>query len=156
MNRHLSSEHVTNWIIGERSPETEEHVQHCELCRSEIKAFESALDDFRVSVHREADARYHPRALRLQEGRIRAIVHAWPQSGVAALAIILICFFISRYKTQVAAPAALQIVRSQSLSDAALWAEIDEQTSRTASSAMDPLLQKSGRAGSGGGQDFQH
>jgi len=49
MNRHLSSEEISRWMIGERTPDTERHAIECPPCRAELDRLEAAFSLFRES-----------------------------------------------------------------------------------------------------------
>ena len=55
MNRHLSSAEISDWVIGERTPDQERHAQECAECSAEIKRLEKVFSIFRESGQRWAD-----------------------------------------------------------------------------------------------------
>ena len=48
---HLSSDRISERILGEPNPEVEQHLQTCILCRDEIAAMQAGLGEFKSSVH---------------------------------------------------------------------------------------------------------
>jgi hypothetical protein len=52
MNRHLNSEEIAAWAIGERDARTEAHIRDCPPCRAELQHLEGALLLFRDSGRR--------------------------------------------------------------------------------------------------------
>jgi hypothetical protein len=61
MKRHLSSEEISSWMIGERSVEVERHAVECPRCRAELDRVEDAFSRFRESGIRWADRCYAAR-----------------------------------------------------------------------------------------------
>jgi anti-sigma factor RsiW len=55
MSRHLSSPEVSQWMIGERTPQQEQHVRQCPECAAELARMEAALALFRGSVRHWSD-----------------------------------------------------------------------------------------------------
>jgi hypothetical protein len=49
MNPHLASEEMSDWIVGERTPEARNHIGACSLCRGEVEPMEHAFWQFRDS-----------------------------------------------------------------------------------------------------------
>ena len=71
---HLSSEKISRWIAGERSPMADLHVRDCPHCRAEIERFESAVSVFREWYSAAPD---HPAApLRRSRRPIVALIAA--------------------------------------------------------------------------------
>jgi hypothetical protein len=58
MNRHLSSQEISNWMSGERGPDQERHARECAQCASEIARLENAFSMFRASAQQWADQCY--------------------------------------------------------------------------------------------------
>jgi len=50
MSQHLSSREVSQWMIGERTPQQEQHVRQCSQCGAELARLEASLALFRGSV----------------------------------------------------------------------------------------------------------
>jgi hypothetical protein len=50
MMQHLSVEQISQWMIGERTPQMERHLAECDECRVELEQLESTLVQFRAAV----------------------------------------------------------------------------------------------------------
>jgi hypothetical protein len=50
MNRHLSDRQMSEWALGDRSPEMERHAGDCARCRAELDRAGQALAAFRQSA----------------------------------------------------------------------------------------------------------
>src|SRR6185295_13886252 len=48
---HLSPDQINEYILGDRSPESEQHVQACNRCREEIAQLQDGLHLFKESVY---------------------------------------------------------------------------------------------------------
>jgi hypothetical protein len=57
MNRHLSSEQISKWVIGDRTPEAERHAGECAACRGEIERLQGSLTLFRGAVRQLSGGR---------------------------------------------------------------------------------------------------
>ena len=77
MTPHLTSEEISGWIIGERTPEAQKHIAACDCCRREVDRLGYALGQFRESAWRWSEHWYDIRETR----RTRAI---WSWRWVAA------------------------------------------------------------------------
>ena len=53
MSQHLSSREVSQWMMGERTPQRERHVRHCPECGAELARMEAALALFIAILNRE-------------------------------------------------------------------------------------------------------
>jgi hypothetical protein len=58
MNRHLSSEEISRWMIGERTDDAERHAIECPACREELDRLQDAFSLFRESGIRWSDRCY--------------------------------------------------------------------------------------------------
>ncbi|PYT19047.1 MAG: hypothetical protein DMG59_01800 [Acidobacteria bacterium] len=58
MNQHLTSEQVSRWMVGERTPEEVRHARGCLHCRAELDRLEKALSLFRESGQRWSEHWY--------------------------------------------------------------------------------------------------
>jgi hypothetical protein len=50
MKEHLSEEQISRWIAGDRLPDTEQHLQECMQCASEVAQMKKALAAFHDCV----------------------------------------------------------------------------------------------------------
>ena len=138
MSAHLSSKQISQWMAGDRMPETERHLQECAHCVAEITRLETVLAGFRSSV---IDWSAHPHNTEIRERLTRAkggnqftgrIMVRW-KLAAAVLVVILavpICININdRHRKEEALQA-----------DIRLWEEVNDQVSRTVPSSMEPLM----------------
>jgi len=59
MNRHLSKEQISKYLIGDGSPQETQHVGKCAACSAELARLESSLSQFRSSVRHWSDRVSH-------------------------------------------------------------------------------------------------
>lgn len=128
---HLSSEQISEYMIGYPRPMVARHVQQCPACRAELARFREALGGFGDAVRSWSDDRAHA-ALAAPANRQSG---AWAPAYQLALALLLaaICviasFLVPRHRSEPAAA-----------SDAVLLNRVDTQVSRSVPSSMEPLL----------------
>jgi hypothetical protein len=52
---HLSSEQISDWLVGERNAEAARHVEICRKCHEDIVQVQNGLHVFREAVHNWAE-----------------------------------------------------------------------------------------------------
>ncbi|MDQ6706321.1 MAG: hypothetical protein M3Z85_10150 [Acidobacteriota bacterium] len=134
MNRHLSPEQISGWILGERQSESENHVNKCPACQAEVAQLGNALAAFRGAVRESSDARFgagfHMEARK--KGRAWLSVNAlWAGAAVAALLAIA--------GVSVLPQARRGSVPESAITDAVLLSRIDTELSRAVPCPMEPL-----------------
>ena len=130
MNRHLSTEQIARWIVGERSAAQERHVRECAACGAEVAQLETALGAFRGTVRNWSDGE---RAAAAQPVRARR-VQQWTRWAMAAAALA----------TAAAIPVYLEVRHQRQVelakADAALMEQVDTAVSRAIAAPMEPLV----------------
>ena len=131
MMPHLSSEQISEYVIGYPRPMVARHVQHCAACRAELSRFREALGEFGDAVRVWSD----DRALAaLTTVAPREAPRAWNPAYQLAWALVLaaICviasFLLPHHRNDSAAV------------DAVLLNRVDAQVSRSVPSSMEPLM----------------
>lgn len=140
MNRHLSDEEISAWLIGEpigeRTGWQAEHVAACPECRAQTSQLQNALAGFRESAIVWA-ARRQPAAV------IPPATPWWqprPEWLLAAAALLLITaapLYRSHSAHQSAAYARAAIEAAE---DAALLKQVDTEISKAVPGPMEPLV----------------
>lgn len=136
MNRHLDSEAIDRWLIGERNPATGNHLGDCAECRLEVARLESALTEFRDVARRGSDRQPLSRP---PAGWVAGSVAGgrWPTplrwAAVAAAAVLLAALpaYLNYSQRQAAA---------QAKADALLLEEVSTDISRPAPEPLEPLI----------------
>ena len=92
MNQHLSSEQITNFLIGEENASEQQHLSQCAICRGELDDLRNAFSAYRDAGRNWSEhCRTQPLSTR-QRARPRKSGW-WAVSGgfaVAALAAVLL------------------------------------------------------------------
>ena len=137
MSRHLSSPEVSQWMIGERTPQQERHVCQCPECGAELARMEAALALFRGSVRHwsEGQSRAEPPAI----GNILpARRGSWAQplrwALVAATLVVLAAVPVYRNVQD------RQRQAEDARADALLLEQVDAEVSRAVPRPMEPLV----------------
>jgi len=132
MTRHLSAAEISEWMVGTRSRQSEDHFHECAECRGELSRLQDTLSDFRASVrewtHEQSAAAPFP-VWRVRRGyglpRLR-----W--ALIAAATVLLAVIPVYRANRH-------QPKLDSSLDDAVLLEQIDEGVSRSVPAPMEPL-----------------
>ena len=132
MSEHLSDEQISKWIAGERDAAAGQHVGECAECRAEVARMESTLAVFRDSVHRWSDSQTAPAWKIRRTPSFARRPLSWALSAAAVLALALVPIYRNEKEQQRKAEAARV--------DAMLLQQIEQETSRTVPSSMDPLV----------------
>ena len=137
MNQHLSSREISQWMIGERTPQREQHVRECSECGAELARMESALGLFRGSVRHwsSGQSRAEPPAI----GSIlpaRRGPWAQPMRWGLAAAALLVLAAVPIYRNAQDRQRQAEIARA----DALLLEQVDAEVSRAIPRPMEPLV----------------
>ncbi len=131
MNAHLSSEQLSDCVLGQPGPIVERHVEHCPACRAELANFREALSEFRGAVRAwsadQANAVVAAASVPDPHSRTPSHQLAW------ALLLAVVCAIASFVVPWHGGEKATN-------SDAALLNQVDAQVSRTVPSSMEPLM----------------
>ena len=120
MSQHLSAEEISNWMIGGRTPQSEQHVRDCPQCQAEVDRLEETLVQFRGSV----------RSLTVPPAAWKT-ARPQPLRWVLAVATLFILAAVPIYRNFAD--------RQQARADAILLEQIDAALSRTVPAPMEPL-----------------
>ena len=137
MSRHLSSREVSQWMIGERTPQQEQHVRQCPECGAEVASMEAALALFRGSVRHWSDRQVRvPRPLAPTRGSrgypARPLPLRWALLAAALLVLAAVPVYRNAQDRQRQAEAAR--------ADALLLEQVDAEVSRAVPRPMEPLV----------------
>jgi anti-sigma factor RsiW len=131
LSKHLSSEQLSECILGQPSPMLAQHVQDCTVCQAELENFREALGEFRGAVRAwsndQAKAALDIPATVSQPRSIASHQLAW------AVLIAVVCVIASLVGPRHGA-------ENAAASDAVLLNQVDAQVSRTAPTSMEPLM----------------
>ena len=130
MTHHLTSEQISESILGEPDARMAQHVEDCPACRAELEQFREALYEFRGAVRCWSDNQAHA-ALAVQARPSESRSWIAGHQFALALALAAVCILVSVvWHGGGNAPA----------SDAVLLNQVDAQVSRAVPSSMEPLM----------------
>ncbi len=137
MSQHLSSQEVSQWMIGERTPQQEQHVRQCSECGAELARLEAALALFRGSVRhlsgRQSQAE-PPDISNILPARRGPRIQPMRWALVAAALLVLAA--VPVYRNTQDRQRQAEIARA----DALLLEQVDTEVSRTVPRPMEPLV----------------
>jgi anti-sigma factor RsiW len=136
MNRHLSERQMSEWALGERSPEMERHVGDCPSCRAELNLAGQALTAFRQSARQWSEQQLGAGvADAWKTGRSRPWITFRSLRWACAVALV----FLFAGVTVVWRNHRSAAVDSAE-ADAMLLKQIDTDVSQSVPDSMEPLL----------------
>jgi len=135
--RHLSSEQISRWVMGEHGAPEEEHVRDCPECRAELARLESVLARFRSSAVAMVAQSVPPAdmdfASAYKTSRRAHTLGRW----VLAAATLLILVTVPLYQNVRDRKRAVE----QAEADTILMEQVDRAVSRTVPRTMEPLIE---------------
>ena len=132
MIAHLSSEQLSECLLGQASPIVARHILDCPACRAELASFGEALGEFRGAVRAWSDERASAALAippNVPEPRFWSASHQLGWAMLIAVACMIASYVMPRHEAE-----------NSSTSDAVLLNQVDAQVSRTAPSSMEPLM----------------
>ena len=126
---HLSSEQMSDWILGERKPDLERHLEACSKCHREVVGLQSGLLAFKQSVHEWAG---QPAALQLPPAAARRGSWGWAAVTAAAMGIVLLPLYLDVRQAQ---------HNRAGAEDSLLLDEVNTRLARTVPRSMEHLME---------------
>ena len=140
MSEHLSSEQMSEWIIGERSPEAEEHLNRCGVWRDELALFGTAMSLFRNSVRTWTDEERGPDAQTIRRVKRQPYIAA-AQNACWAIAVGVLFVVLSMPMMQQHGASGPKPGEPQQVDTASLLTQVNAEVSESVPDAMQPLTQ---------------
>ena len=136
MIEHLSAEQISQWMIGQRPLELQEHVAGCAQCRAELGQLESALSQFRTAMREPANL-VPPPAWGQPEPR-PAPWFSWPRLVLTATALLVLAAVPVTWRVRTHQ----QALREQAaqVADSQLLESVDSEISQAVPQPMEPLV----------------
>lgn len=142
MNRHLSEEQVSRWILGEGTAQQEQHLQECSECRGELRRLAGSLTQFRGAVREWSGSQAGAEAplFRDIQQRHGSRTHHWlPRrwhgwvlvAAVLCMTVTVPVYWNARVQQREAA---------EERADALLLEQVDSGISRAVPGSMEPLI----------------
>jgi hypothetical protein len=137
MSQHLSSQEVSQWIVGERTPQQEQHVGQCSECGAELARMEAALAMFRGSVRHWSEGQVRvPRSLAPTRGSRGYPARPLPLRWALVAAALLVLAAVPIYRNAQDRQRQADLARA----DALLLEQVDAEVSRAVPRPMEPLV----------------
>jgi hypothetical protein len=137
MSQHLSSLEVSQWMIGERTPQQEQHVRQCSQCSAELARLEASLALFRGSVRHWSDRQSRvPRPLAPTRRSRWYPARPHPMRWALVAAALLVLAAAPIYRNAQDRQRQAEIARA----DALLLEQVDAEVSRAVPRPMEPLV----------------
>jgi len=136
MIEHLSAEQISQWIIGDRPLELQEHVAECAECRAELGQLGNALAQFRTAL-REPASFGPPPAWRQPEPRT-APWFSRPRLVLTAALLVLVAVPVT-WRVRNHEQAREQAAQT-ALADSRLLESVDAEISQAVPQPMEPLV----------------
>jgi hypothetical protein len=138
MSQHLSSQQISQWMIGERTPQEEQHARECPECGAELARLEAALALFRGSVRHWSDGQSGaepPGVGRIALARRRS--RTQPIRWALVAAVLLVLAAVPVYRDVQDRQRQAEVARA----DALLLEQVDAEVSRAVPRPMEPLVE---------------
>jgi hypothetical protein len=129
MSEHLSSEQITDWLIGERPAEAVQHARVCPECAAQVAQLSETLDMFRGAVRETAGSFGEGRKVFLVPRRRTAVM--WATVAAALVTLVALPAYQVREKKHRAAEMAQQ--------DSELMEQVNAELSEGVARPMRPL-----------------
>jgi len=137
MIEHLSAEQVSQWMIGERTPQLEQHVEECAACRGELAQLESALSQFRTAMRDPAHLAPPPE---WREPAPSAARLTWPRLVLAAMALAVLLAAPVSWRVRAHERALREEAARAAQADSQLLESVDSEISQAVPEPMEPLV----------------
>ncbi len=137
MSQHLSQQQIDNWVIGERSPDVERHLESCQTCAGEVERIAGLLTLFGGAVRSWGQEQMPP----MRVSRVTAVTTGaplrWWRMGLAiATLLFLTAIPVIRHRqvTRVAVIAAQTAAQ-----DEILLRQVQQEISQSVPAPMESL-----------------
>jgi hypothetical protein len=132
--KHLSSEQISNWLLGECDAGAKQHFDSCLKCREDVARLEQGLLEFKGAVHEWAD---QPIALRIPARRPSL---KWAAAAATAMAVALLPMYLNVRSAQHEAQVAAELAAERA-NDALLMRHIESHLARSVPQPMEQLME---------------
>ena len=131
MKEHFTAQDISRWFAGERSGELQRHAGECEACSARLDRMESAMAEFRGSVHEWSAAQAASAPPIAWGPPVRHMARRWI---LAAASVLILASGPAWWHFRQQARAA-EMARAD-----ALLRQVDAEISRAVPRTMEPLV----------------
>lgn len=135
MNRHLSPEQIDSWLVGERLPEVEGHLQTCGACADEVARMAEPLAMFGAAVRSWGEEQMGP--VPVPRAASTGLTRWWQMGLAFAMLLLLIAAPVYRHR-QVTREAAEMAARTAA-QDEILLRQVEQEISRSVPAPLEPM-----------------
>jgi len=152
MNKHLSQDQLSMWILGRSTAEERRHGQKCPQCRAELARFEAPVAAFRCGMMEWSDRDGAPRIEDVltsprRPQRMQNSFYRWAVAGVAVLLLVAVPIYrkdqapIQRTQSTPEIPPLPPIdIPAEANADEILMDAVSTHISRTIPAPMEPIM----------------
>jgi polyferredoxin len=140
MNNHLTSEQISRWLIGEKTPGGEKHLRGCARCAAEVDAVRHAFSEFGNSAVNWAD-REGARAVPDTAGLLRRSRHRTNLRRLrllAAAALLILMSAVPIYRKSLEQQHEAEVMRESAV-DTELLERVNAHLLQTVPVSLQPL-----------------
>lgn len=134
MIEHLSARQISEWMIGERTSQLQQHVAECAECRAELEQMEGALSQFRSAMR---DPRLAAPAPVWREPATSPTWFTWHRMVPAAAALLILVAAPISWRAHVRQQEA---ATAAAMADSQLLERVDSAISQAVPEPMEPLV----------------
>jgi hypothetical protein len=136
MIEHLSAEQISQWMMGERTPQLLQHVTGCARCGAELQQLETALTQFRTAMREPPYSPAYPIVPPAwREPDSSSPWYSWPRLVLAIAALFILVALPLSWRARVREQAA-----QTALADSQLLESVDSAISQAVPEPMEPLV----------------
>jgi hypothetical protein len=127
--RHLSSEQISEWLLGERNAEVGRHVEICGKCREEIVQMQDGLHAFKETVHGWAE---RPQAWNIPARKPSPASWSLVAATAVAMSLVLLPLYLNVRQAQ---------FEAEKAQDSLLLDQVQERLNQTVPQSMERLME---------------
>jgi hypothetical protein len=129
VNAHLTSTQISEWIIGQPSPEAERHVSQCAECAGKVARLQISLGLFREAVQET------PVTAAVWNAPPRRPPWAFPLRSIAVTFAVLLLVIVPVYREKQLKSRQAEMLKQ----DAALLSQVESELNESVPHPMAPL-----------------
>jgi predicted anti-sigma-YlaC factor YlaD len=134
---HLSAEQISQWMVGERTPQLEQHIEECTACRGELAQLESTISQFRMAMRDPANLAPRPE---WREPAPSASWFTWPRMVLTATALAALLAVPVSWRVRAHEQALREEAARSAMADSQLLESVDAEISQAVPEPMEPLV----------------
>jgi hypothetical protein len=122
---------MSEWTLGERSPEIERHLQTCGECHQEVERLHDGLVAFKHAVHAWSDQHDSTRPVKAAVAPARPLSWKWAAASAMVLSAVLLPLYVEIKQAE---------READSARDSLLLTQVNARLARTVPQSMEALM----------------